>query len=182
MDLGPFGFAIEREPDDAHLVAAADIEKLGFTTLWIAGGQLDRLERLDDLIRTTERAVVASSIIPPRCLRRAGGSRPIPTCRGGQSGPAIGRSGRSAKAPGPCRTLRVPRSARRCRTPSTPRTPNPGRDRPTQTRHRSRPTRRRRPDTRDVGIHIDGPRTARAQSRSRGRAILGARRESHDSA
>ena len=65
MDLGPFGFAIEREPDDAHLVAAADIEKLGFTTLWIAGGQLDRLERLDDLIRTTERAVVASSIIPP---------------------------------------------------------------------------------------------------------------------
>jgi probable F420-dependent oxidoreductase len=65
MDLGPFGFAIEREPDDAHLVAAADIEKLGFTTLWIAGGQLDRLERLDDLIRTTERAVVASPIIPP---------------------------------------------------------------------------------------------------------------------
>jgi probable F420-dependent oxidoreductase len=65
MDLGPFGFAIEREPDDGHLVAAADIEKLGFTTLWMAGGQLDRLERLDDLIRTTERAVVASSIIPP---------------------------------------------------------------------------------------------------------------------
>ena len=65
MDLGPFGFAIEREPDDAHLVAAPDIEKLGFRTLWIAGGQLDRLERLDDLIRTTERAVVASSIIPP---------------------------------------------------------------------------------------------------------------------
>jgi probable F420-dependent oxidoreductase len=65
MDLGSFGFAIEREPDDAHLVAAAEIEKLGFTTLWMAGGQLDRLERLDDLIRATERAVVASSIIPP---------------------------------------------------------------------------------------------------------------------
>ena len=65
MDLGPFGFAIEREPGDAHLVAAAEIEKLGFTTLWMVGGQLDRLERLDDLIRMTERAVVASSVIPP---------------------------------------------------------------------------------------------------------------------
>lgn len=43
MDLGPFGFAIEGEPGDVHLAAAADIEKLGFTTLWIAGGQLDRL-------------------------------------------------------------------------------------------------------------------------------------------
>jgi probable F420-dependent oxidoreductase len=31
----------------------------------MAGGQLDRLERLTDLIRETERAVVASSIIPP---------------------------------------------------------------------------------------------------------------------
>ena len=65
MDFGPFGFAVEREPDDAHLIAAADIEKLGFTTLWMAGGQLDRLERLDDLIRMTERVVVASSIISP---------------------------------------------------------------------------------------------------------------------
>ena len=65
MDIRPFGFAVEREPDDAHLIAAADIEKLGFTTLWMAGGQLDRLERLDDLIRMTERAVVASSIISP---------------------------------------------------------------------------------------------------------------------
>jgi hypothetical protein len=65
MDLGPFGFAVEREPGDAHLVAAAELEKLGFTTLWMVGGQLDRLERLDDLIRMSERAVVASSIVPP---------------------------------------------------------------------------------------------------------------------
>jgi probable F420-dependent oxidoreductase len=65
MNLGPFGFAIEAEPDDAHLAAATEIEKLGFTTLWMAGGQLDRLERLADLIRATERAVVAPSIIPP---------------------------------------------------------------------------------------------------------------------
>jgi probable F420-dependent oxidoreductase len=65
MDLGPFGFAMETEPHDAHLAAAAEIEKLGFTTLWIAGGQLDRLERLDELIRATRLAVVAPSIIPP---------------------------------------------------------------------------------------------------------------------
>ena len=98
MDLGPFGPAVEREPDDAHLIAAADIEKLGFTTLWMAGGQLDRLERLDDLIRMTERVVVASSIDFTRCLRCPGRSRPVPTCRGGQPWPAAGRPGRSAAA------------------------------------------------------------------------------------
>jgi alkanesulfonate monooxygenase SsuD/methylene tetrahydromethanopterin reductase-like flavin-dependent oxidoreductase (luciferase family) len=65
MDLGPFGFAIDRVPDDAHLTAATEIEKLGFTTLWMAGGQLDTLERLADLAQVTERAVVAPSIIPP---------------------------------------------------------------------------------------------------------------------
>jgi probable F420-dependent oxidoreductase len=65
MKLGPFGFAIETEPDDSHLAAAAEMESLGFTTLWMAGGQLDRLERLADLVRVTDRAMVAPSIIPP---------------------------------------------------------------------------------------------------------------------
>lgn len=57
--LGPWGFAIEK----TGLDTAAVIEDLGFTTLWMAGGQLDRLTRLTDLLAATRRAVVGSSII-----------------------------------------------------------------------------------------------------------------------
>jgi probable F420-dependent oxidoreductase len=65
IELGEFGFAIDIEPDNSHLDAAAEIEKLGFTALWIHGGQLDRLDRLADLAHATEHAVIASSIIAP---------------------------------------------------------------------------------------------------------------------
>lgn len=65
MNLGEWGFALEIEAEDAHLAAAAEIERLGFSPLWLAGGQLDRLERLEDLVHATERAIVAPSIISP---------------------------------------------------------------------------------------------------------------------
>jgi probable F420-dependent oxidoreductase len=61
MQLGRFGLTIDPEGFDS----AAELERLGFTTLWIAGGRLDRLGRLADLILATERAVVGSAIIPP---------------------------------------------------------------------------------------------------------------------
>jgi probable F420-dependent oxidoreductase len=61
MRLGRFGLTVDPE----GFGSAAELERLGFTTLWIVGGQLDRLERLDDLIHATERAVVGSAIIPP---------------------------------------------------------------------------------------------------------------------
>jgi probable F420-dependent oxidoreductase len=61
MNLGPFGITVD--PEIGH--DAAEVERLGFTTLWIVGGRLDRLDRLADLIQTTERAVVGSAIIPP---------------------------------------------------------------------------------------------------------------------
>jgi probable F420-dependent oxidoreductase len=61
LSLGPFGITID--PDD--FASATEVERLGFTTLWIAGGRLDRLGRLADLILATERAVVGSAIIPP---------------------------------------------------------------------------------------------------------------------
>jgi erythromycin esterase-like protein len=65
IELGQFGFAIDIEPDNTHLDASAEIEKLGFTALWIHGGQLDRLDRLANLAHATEHAVIASSIIAP---------------------------------------------------------------------------------------------------------------------
>lgn len=61
MQLGRFGLTVDPDGFDS----AAELEQLGFTTLWIVGGRLDRLDRLADLIRVTERAVVGSAIIPP---------------------------------------------------------------------------------------------------------------------
>ena len=61
MQLGRFGLTI----DPGWFASAVEVEQLGFTTLWIVGGRLDRLDRLADLIRATERAVVGSAIIPP---------------------------------------------------------------------------------------------------------------------
>ena len=61
MQLGRFGLTVDPEGFDS----AAEFERLGFTTLWIVGGQLDRLDRLADLILATERALVGSAIIAP---------------------------------------------------------------------------------------------------------------------
>ena len=65
MNLGTFGFTVDNEPDDSHLAAAPELERLGFRALWVVGGQLDRLDRLTDLLDATERATVASAIISP---------------------------------------------------------------------------------------------------------------------
>jgi probable F420-dependent oxidoreductase len=61
VQLGRFGLTVDPE----GFGSAAELEQLGFTTLWIVGGRLDRLEHLDDLILATERAVVGSAIISP---------------------------------------------------------------------------------------------------------------------
>ena len=58
--LGPWGFAVPRDEPDT----AAAIEDLGYSALWLAGGQLDRLSRLTDLLAATRHVTVAPSIIP----------------------------------------------------------------------------------------------------------------------
>lgn len=65
IPLGDYGFSIDVRADDSHLAAALTIEGLGFGTLWINGGALDRLDRLTDLLHATSTAKVGSSIIPP---------------------------------------------------------------------------------------------------------------------
>lgn len=60
IDLGTFGLTVTPAAPGAE-----EIEALGFGALWVNGGQLDRLERLTDLLATTGRAAVAPAIIPP---------------------------------------------------------------------------------------------------------------------
>jgi probable F420-dependent oxidoreductase len=59
MDLGRTGIAL----DDPG--AAATLEQLGYDTLWIPGGRLDRLDRVTDALAATTTARIATGIISP---------------------------------------------------------------------------------------------------------------------
>lgn len=63
--MGRYGFSIDVRGDGSHLATALTVEGLGFGTLWINGGKLDRLDRLIDLLGATTTAAVGSSIISP---------------------------------------------------------------------------------------------------------------------
>lgn len=62
MDLGRIGTSLDVTP--TYLQEAAELEGLGYSTLWIAGGQLHTLDPITDVIGATEHVPVASSIIP----------------------------------------------------------------------------------------------------------------------
>jgi probable F420-dependent oxidoreductase len=63
-ELGPVGISLDIDPAGGHLAAAAEIERLGYSTLWIPGGQLDRLDRITELVRATRHVTVTPGIIP----------------------------------------------------------------------------------------------------------------------
>lgn len=62
--LGTIGTDLGIRADGSHLEHAAELEELGFGALWIAGGQIDGLERIADVVRATRRIPVVPSIIP----------------------------------------------------------------------------------------------------------------------
>jgi probable F420-dependent oxidoreductase len=63
-DLGRIGVTLDVRADGGHLDDAVMLEKLGYSTIWIAGGQLRTLDPLRDVIRATETIPVGSAIIP----------------------------------------------------------------------------------------------------------------------
>ncbi|TCK20599.1 TIGR03620 family F420-dependent LLM class oxidoreductase [Pseudonocardia endophytica] len=63
-DLGPVGTDLTVRDDGSHLDHAAELEELGYGALWIAGGQIDALDRLAEVVRATRRIPVVPSIIP----------------------------------------------------------------------------------------------------------------------
>lgn len=58
-DLGPTGFATGPDP-----AGAAALEEAGARTLWLAGGAIDRLDRLTALLDGTREATVVPGIVP----------------------------------------------------------------------------------------------------------------------
>jgi len=61
LGLGPFGVALN--VSDTYLDEAAELERLGYSGIWLPGGQIDGLGRLADLIEATTEVAVGSAII-----------------------------------------------------------------------------------------------------------------------
>jgi probable F420-dependent oxidoreductase len=64
LSLGPVGMALTVSADDTYLKEAAELEELGYSTLWLPGGQLDSLDRIAAIVRATTSVPVAPGIIP----------------------------------------------------------------------------------------------------------------------
>jgi len=61
LGLGTFGVALN--VSGSYLNEAAELEGLGYSAIWLPGGQIDNLGRLADVIEATRTARVGSAII-----------------------------------------------------------------------------------------------------------------------
>lgn len=63
IGLGRYG-AVLNPSSEGYVEAAVELEKLGFSTIWITGGPLSSLDQIAAVVRATSGVRVASSIIP----------------------------------------------------------------------------------------------------------------------
>lgn len=63
IDLGRTGAAVS-PADDGFVETAVELERLGFSTIWIPGGPMAELGQLAQVVRATQHVRVASGIIP----------------------------------------------------------------------------------------------------------------------
>jgi len=63
IELGPIGAALSPAKGTAFVDAAIELEGLGYSTIWLTGGQLDSLGQIADVVRAPRRVRVASGII-----------------------------------------------------------------------------------------------------------------------
>ena len=64
LDLGPVGMTVQISADGRHLDEAATLEGLGYSAIWLRGGQIDSLSRIADVVRATKAVPVIPGIIP----------------------------------------------------------------------------------------------------------------------
>jgi probable F420-dependent oxidoreductase len=63
LGLGPIGVALNVSADQTYLREAAELEELGYSAIWLPGGQIDSLDRIAKIIGATTSVPVASAII-----------------------------------------------------------------------------------------------------------------------
>ena len=64
LGLGPVGMTVQVSADGRHLGEAAALEELGYSALWLRGGQIDSLNRIAEVVRATTAVPVIPGIIP----------------------------------------------------------------------------------------------------------------------
>jgi probable F420-dependent oxidoreductase len=64
LDLGPVGMTVQVSADGRHLDEAAAVERLGYSAIWLRGGQIDNLNRIAEVVRATTAVPVVPGIIP----------------------------------------------------------------------------------------------------------------------
>jgi probable F420-dependent oxidoreductase len=63
LDLGPIGVALNVSADETYLDQAAELEQLGYSAVWLPGGQLDSLDPIAKIAAATTAIPVATAII-----------------------------------------------------------------------------------------------------------------------
>jgi alkanesulfonate monooxygenase SsuD/methylene tetrahydromethanopterin reductase-like flavin-dependent oxidoreductase (luciferase family) len=63
VDLGSVG-AVLSPAEDGFVDTAVELERLGFTTIWLTGGPLSELSQVTAVVRATGTARIATGIIP----------------------------------------------------------------------------------------------------------------------
>jgi hypothetical protein len=53
LGLGPVGMTVQVSADGRHLDEAAALEGLGYSAIWLRGGQIDNLSRITEVVRAT---------------------------------------------------------------------------------------------------------------------------------
>ncbi len=68
LSLGPVGIALNVSADDTYLKEAAEAEELGYSAIWLPGGQIDSLDRIAKIVGATRRCPVVPGHHLPGCL------------------------------------------------------------------------------------------------------------------
>jgi probable F420-dependent oxidoreductase len=63
VDLGHVGMAVQVSADGRHWEEAAALEGLGYSAIWLRGGQIDSLSRIAEVVRATTAVPVVPGII-----------------------------------------------------------------------------------------------------------------------
>jgi probable F420-dependent oxidoreductase len=63
LGIGPVGMAVEVSAGGRHLEDAAALEGLGYSAIWLRGGQIDQLSRIAEVVRATTAVPVVPGII-----------------------------------------------------------------------------------------------------------------------
>ena len=64
LDLGPVGMTLQISADGRHLDEAVALEGLGYSAIWLRGGQIDNLSRIAEVVTATTAVPVIPGIIP----------------------------------------------------------------------------------------------------------------------